>query len=161
MQEKYWNYLVQIKAWIFYLDIYAEKSFKWDRRINILGAIASSSSIAAWAIWKELSYIWALIIALSQVLTAIKDYFPFGRRLKALKPFIDELKILYIRMEYDWFKVSEGELTEKEINQLLFNYKKEFSEIETKYLKEEILVENLDYKELADQKVVKYYENNF
>ena len=53
MQQKYWNFMVQIKAWIFYLDIYAENSYKWDRRINMYGAIASSSSIAAWAIWKE------------------------------------------------------------------------------------------------------------
>ena len=60
--------MVQIKAWIFYLDIYAENSYKWDRRINMYGAIASSSSIAAWAIWKEWSYVWAVIIAISQVL---------------------------------------------------------------------------------------------
>ena len=61
--------MVQIKAWIFYLDIYAENSYKWDRRINMYGAIASSSSIAAWAIWKEWSYVWAVIIAISQVLS--------------------------------------------------------------------------------------------
>ena len=161
MQKKYWSYLVQIKAWIYYLDIYVEKSFQWDRRIKVFGAVASSSSIAAWTIWKEWSYICGVIIAVSQVLTAIKDYFPFGRRLKILKPFIDELKILYIKIEYDWFKVAEGEVTEKEINQLLFDYKKQFSEIESKYLNEEILIENLEYRNLADQKVTKYFENNF
>ena len=153
--------MVQIKAWIYYLDIYVEKSFLWDRRIKVFGAVASSSSIAAWTIWKEWSYIWGVIIAVSQVLTAIKDYFPFGRRLKILKPFIDELIILYIKIEYDWFKVAEGEVTEKEINQLLFDYKKQFSEIESKYLNEEILIENLEYRNLADQKVTKYFENNF
>lgn len=82
MQEKYWNYMVQIKAWTFYLDIYAEDSYKWDRRINIYGAIASSSSIAAWTIWRNWSFIWAAIIAISQVLTAIKQYLPFGRKVK-------------------------------------------------------------------------------
>lgn len=55
MQEKYWYYMVQVKSSIFYLDIYAERSYKWDRRINAYGAIASSSSIAAWAIWKDFS----------------------------------------------------------------------------------------------------------
>ena len=78
-----------------------------------------------------------------------------------MKPFIDELKILYIKIEYDWVKVAEGEVTEKEINQLLFDYKKQFSEIESKYLNEEILIENLEYRNLADQKVTKYFENNF
>ena len=120
-------------------------------RLNHVGQMAQSVQ----------DYSWGVIIAVSQVLTAIKDYFPFGRRLKILKPFIDELKILYIKIEYDWFKVAEGEVTEKEINQLLFDYKKQFSEIESKYLNEEILIENLEYRNLADQKVTKYFENNF
>lgn len=47
MQEKYWKYMVQIKHWIFYLDLYVEDSYKWDKRINIFGVIASSTSIAA------------------------------------------------------------------------------------------------------------------
>ena len=76
MQEKYWRYMVQIKAWIFYLDLYAEDSYKWDKRINIFGAIASSTSIAAWTIWSQLSYVWSVIIAVSQVLTAIKSFMP-------------------------------------------------------------------------------------
>ena len=50
MQQKYWKYMVQIKAWIFYLDVYTEDSYRWDKIINIVVAIASSSSIAAWAI---------------------------------------------------------------------------------------------------------------
>ena len=127
MQEKYWNYMVQIKAWTFYLDIYAEDSYKWDRRINIYGAIASSSSIAAWTIWRNWSFIWAAIIAISQVLTAIKQYLPFGRRLKYLQPFIEDMKLLYLKMEYDWYKVAAGELSETEINGLLYSYKKEYS----------------------------------
>lgn len=140
--------MVQIKAWIFYLDIYAENSYKWDRRINMYGAIASSSSIAAWAIWKEWSYVWAVIIAISQVLTAIKQYLPFGRRLKYLQPFIEDMKLLYLKMEYDWYKVAGGDLSESE-------------NIESKYLKEEILVENEKYKNKADDKTEEYFQNNF
>ena len=153
--------MVQIKAWIFYLDIYAENSYKWDRRINMYGAIASSSSIAAGAIWKEWSYVWAVIIAISQVLTAIKQYLPFGRRLKYLQPFIEDMKLLYLKMEYDWYKVAGGDLSESEINALLFSYKKEYSNIESKYLKEEILVENEKYKNKADDKTEEYFQNNF
>lgn len=161
MQEKYWNYMVQIKASIYYLDIYAEKSYKSDRRINVYGAIASSSSIAAWAIWKDWSYVWAFIIAISQVITAIKDFLPFGRRLKLLRPFVEDMKLLYIKIEYDWYRVSEGELTETEINTLIFTYKNEVAHIESKYLKEEILVENLDFMKTADLKTNDYFTNNF
>ena len=61
MQEKYWKYMVQIKAWIFYLDVYTEDSYRWDRIINIVVAIASSTSIAAWAIWQKYSFVWSII----------------------------------------------------------------------------------------------------
>ena len=104
--------MVQIKAWTFYLDIYAEDSYKWDRRINIYGAIASSSSIAAWTIWRSWSFIWAAIIAISQVLTAIKQYLPFGRRLKYLQPFIEDLNKLWNKgvMVYDAYNRCEFRL---------------------------------------------------
>lgn len=115
MQEKYWKYMVQIKAWIFYLDLYAEDSYKWDKRINVLGAIASSTSIAAWAIWQQLSFVWSVIIAISQVLTAIKGFLPYSKRLKILVPFMEDLKFLYNKIEYNWFNVASGELTEEDI----------------------------------------------
>ena len=69
--------------------------------------------------------------------------------------------LLYLKMEYDWYKVAGGDLSESEINALLFSYKKEYSNIESKYLKEEILVENEKYKNKADDKTEEYFQNNF
>ena len=161
MQEKYWKYMVQMKAWIFYLDLYAEDSYKWDKRINIFGAIASSTSIAAWAIWQQFSFVWSVIIAISQVLTVVKGFLPYSKRLKFLVPFIDDLKFLYNKIEHNWFNVAEGELTEGEINNLLYSFKDEFTNIENKYLKEETLLENEDFKKLADDKTDLYFSNNF
>lgn len=161
MQEKYWKYMVQIKAWIFYLDVYAEDSYKWDKRINVLGAIASSTSIAAWAIWQQLSFLWSVIIAISQVLTAIKSFLPYSKRLKVLVPFMEDLKFLYNKVEYNWFKIASGELTEEEINELLYTFKNEFTNIENKNLKEETLLENEDFKKIADKKTDLYFTNNF
>ena len=161
MQEKYWRYMVQIKAWIFYLDLYAEDSYKWDKRINIFGAIASSTSIAAWTIWSQLSYVWSVIIAVSQVLTAIKSFMPYSRRLKILVPFMEDLKFLYNKIEYNWFKVASGELSEDEINELLYAFKDDFASIENKNLKEGTLLENNKFKTIADKKTDVYFENNF
>ena len=134
MQEKYWKYMVQIKAWIFYLDVYTEDSYRWDRIINIVVAIASSTSIAAWAIWQKYSFIWSIIIAISQVLTTIKIFLPYSKRLKMLVPFMEDLKFLYNKIEYNWFKVASGDLSEDEINELLYSFKDEFTNIENKNL---------------------------
>lgn len=161
MQEKYWKYMVQIKAWTFYLDLYEESSYKWDKRIKIFSAVVSSSSIAAWAVWNELSYVWSVIIAVSQVLSAVKDFLPYSNRLKVIVPFKDDLKFLYNKIEFNWFNVASGELTEEEINKMLFDFKDEFANIENKNLKEEILLDNETFKEKADEKTELYFKNNF
>lgn len=153
--------MVQIKAWIFYLDLYEENSYKWERRINIFSAVVSSTSIAAWAIWQQFSYIWSIIIAISQVLNAIKAFLPYNKRLKVTITFLEDLKFLYNKIEYDWFKVSKGELTAEEINDILFAYKNEFTNIENKNLKEETLLDNEKFKKIADQKTDLYFQNNF
>ena len=149
MQEKYWKYMVQIKAWIFYLDVYTEDSYRWDRIINIVVAIASSTSIAAWAIWQKYSFVWSIIIAISQVLTTIKGFLPYSKRLKMLVPFMEDLKFLYNKIEYNWFKVASGDLSEDEINELLYSFKDEFSNIENKNLKEETLLEKDNFRKIA------------
>lgn len=161
MQEKYWKYMVQIKAWIFYLDIYTEDSYKWDKRVNILVAIASSTSIAAWAVWQKYSFVWSVIIAISQVLTAIKGFLPYSKRLKMLVLFMEELKFLYNKIEYNWFKVASGDLSENEINDLLYSFKDEFVNIENNNLKEETLLEKDNFRKIADKKNDVYFANNF
>lgn len=161
MQEKYWKYMVQIKAWLFYLDVYTEDSYKWDRIVNIVVAIASSTSIAAWAIWQKYSFVWSIIIAISQVLTTIKAFLPYSKRLKTLVPFMEDLKFLYNKIEYNWLKIASGDLSEDEINELLYSFKDEFTNIENKNLKEETLLENNNFREIADRKTDAYFANNF
>lgn len=153
--------MCQIKAWIFYLDVYTEDSYRWDRIINIVVAIASSKSIAAWAIWQKYSFVWSIIIAISQVLTTIKGFLPYSKRLKMLVPFMEDLKFLYNKVEYNWFKVASGDLSEHEINELLYSFKDEFANIENKNLKEETLLEKDNFREIADRKNDEYFANNF
>ena len=64
-------------------------------------------------------------------------------------------------MEYEWYKVAGGEITESEINTLLYTYKKEVSDIEAKYLKDDVLIENNSYMSIANRKTDLYFENNF
>lgn len=161
MQEQYWSYMVQTKFSVYYLDNYAENIYKKERNINVFCAIASSASIAAWAVWTEWAYVWGFIIAISQVLTSVKEYFPYARQLKMLKHFVEEMKMIYINIEQEWFRVAEGNLTENEINKLLFMYKKKVTELESKYLSENILVENLEYAKKADKQCTEYFERNF
>jgi hypothetical protein len=161
MQQKYWNNMVQVKSSEFYLDIYLDNSYRWNQVINVFSAIASSSSIACWTIWKDFSYVWAVIIAVSQVINTIKEFFPYNKMLKLLPPFLADVKSFYIKTEKDWYNVAGGEMTEDDINTLLYSYKEEFSEIEGKYLKDDVLIEKTRYMKEADQKTELYFKNNF
>lgn len=161
IQQRYWNYLFQIKSWTFYLNIYADNSYRWQRRIDCYTAITSSSSIALWAIWKKYSFIWAIFIALSQIVNAIKVYLPFSKRLEFINPFINDLQTLFNNMDYKWFQVANGELSENEINEALHLYKNKFLQLEQKYLKGNVLPENCEYLKRADEKAIAYFNSNY
>ena len=78
-----------------------------------------------------------------------------------LVPFMEDLKFLYNKIEYNWFKVASGDLSEDEINELLYSFKDEFANIENKNLKEETLLEKDNFREIADRKNDAYFANNF
>lgn len=161
MQERYWRYLVQIKAWIFYIDEYTDNSYKWEKRINIFLAITSSSSIAAWAIWSEYGFIWALLIAISQVVTAIKPHLPFSKRLEVLSRISNQLQTLFNKADFQWYKVSYGELTENEINDALFQLREQYTENVGKVLELEPLPENETFRKSADKKAEEYFKSAY
>ena len=74
---------------------------------------------------------------------------------------MEDLKFLYNRMEYTWFKVASGEMTEEEINEILYEFKNEYTNIENKHLKNETLLENEKFKKKSDMKTDAYFKNNF
>ena len=91
-QQKYWSLLKELKTHVIYLHNYAASSEWQDKSVNIFLAITSSSSIAAWAIWQEHQIVWAVIIASSQVATAVKPFLPFRQRLSPISDLNDAIQ---------------------------------------------------------------------
>lgn len=161
MQERYWKYMVQLKAWIFYVDEYINVSYKWDRRINVFVAITSSSSIAAWAIWSRYSFLWALLIAMSQVIVAIKPHLPFSKRIETLSRVSTLLQTLFNKADYQWYKISNGDLSESEINDSLFDLRRQYLETVGKELSIISLPEKEALKRTSDSKVTSFFQNGY
>ena len=161
MQERYWREMIQTKYSEFYIDLYLENSVIMDRRINVLLAIASCGSIASWAIWNQFALIWALIVAASQVVSVIKPYLPYSKRVEDLYNYSSDIKGLYIKMEYDWFYVSNGDFTEEEINETLFKYKTEYNTFTGKHLQKDYLTMNDIIKAKAESFVEEYFKKNY
>ncbi len=81
-QANYWNLFYDLNVYFHYLQIYQERDQAVIRYIGIFTAVTSSSSIAAWAIWQNVSWLWAIIIALSQVLNVVVSFLPYRQREK-------------------------------------------------------------------------------
>lgn len=158
MQDRYWNYMQEKRCYIYYLDMYVDCSYIQDKYIRMLSAIVSSASIAAWTMWQQYSYVWAAIIAVFHVINVVKDILPYSKRLKYMAPFIKELKLLCNKIEYNWFKVSSGKMTEEEMNELLFNFENEFIEMENEHLAKEALLNNKWFMKKAKKKTDTYFQ---
>ncbi|MDD5065219.1 MAG: hypothetical protein PHQ35_10745 [Phycisphaerae bacterium] len=133
-QDRYWKEFFQLRVHVDYLELYMEQSEFIDKTINIFLGITSSSSICGWVIWQKYSFVWAVIIAISQLVGAIKQFLPYQTRLKAVSGILRDFEELLIIAEMKWFDVSEGNLTEEEINKLQFDIRSKKTKALRKHL---------------------------
>jgi hypothetical protein len=160
-QQSYWNELVRMRIHELYLEEYLHRTQIIDRGINIVLAIASSASIAAWAVWQNYPLLWAIIIGASQVITAIKPFLPFRNRLKAIPALLRDLDKVYFEAEYRWFDVSHGQLTERQIFQLHSKISKRRAEAIQRSLGASPLPTKTKYLDRARDSATVYFHNRF
>ena len=89
-----------------------------DTRVTALGtvrAIASSGSIAAWALWREYAFVWGAIIATSQVADALRDVFPFTKKHKAASAHTIMLGSIFIDAQLEWENIFSGRYADDQI----------------------------------------------
>ena len=118
-------------------------------------------SIAGWAIWQEHSFVWGLIIAGSQVVTAIKRFFPYATRINQLQGVVAELEILFVQMENDWYGVSEGSLSEQSIHRLNSDFRAKKPDIIRKYISKTTLPDQQSLREKAEFLAKQYVEQKY
>jgi len=133
-QERYWKELFELRVHVIYLDLYMQQSEVRDKAINIFLAVTSSSSICGWAIWNKYSFIWAVIIAVSQLINAAKQFLPYRTRWKAISSIVKDLETLLNCYEKKWYDVAEGNLTSEEINTLQFEVRSQKTKAVQKHL---------------------------
>lgn len=158
-QERYWKELFELRVHVNYLERYMEESEFIDNSINIFLAVTSSSSICGWAIWNKYSFLWAVIIAASQVINVVKQFLPYKARLKTTGGILKELEELLYSYETKWFDVERGDLKEDEINKLQFEIRSEKTKIVQKHLGTNTLPEKGRLLRKAKQSAEIYIKN--
>jgi len=157
-QSRFWNEMVQLKAHIFYLGYHRRKSDQVDFWIKCVTAVTSSASIAGWAIWQSYGFGWGLIIAVSQVIGATKQYLPYEARRKSCNDACKDLENHFIRSESDWYYVAEGTLTNEEIHKKLISLKKRKSQIVKKCMAVLVLPRKPKYEQRAKNDATDYFQ---
>lgn len=94
---------------------------KLDLITNIFLVLATSSSIAAWAIWKELPLLWAIIIGVSQILTLAKPYFLFPKYIKVFNEKSIHWQNNTLILEELWHKINHSEIEISEATDIYFS----------------------------------------
>jgi len=118
-QEYFWKEFYRLKVHINYVELMLSKTENWDRWIKMISAIASSTSIAGWVIWKEYAFVWGGFIAASQVMSAIRPYLPYKERLRCYAALLIELEEIQLSVESRWIEISGGEYAEAKIRNSL------------------------------------------
>ncbi len=161
MGHFYWTRLTQKKFELYYFSEHFKRCVKINRIINILCAIASSSSIAAWATWQQLSFYWGAIIVISQLIIAINEILPYQSRIKILSDLSAELTPIYYDMEKSWYRVANGSLPEDKIYDICYAYLKQWNAIEEKYFRDDCLPISEKCKSEAEKQKNNYFKSNF
>ena len=107
--------MIELKVAVSYIRLYRDYLGKWVAGLGTLRAIASSGSIAAWALWKDYAFVWGVIIAASQVLDALKDVFPFTKKHKAASAHTITLGGIFIDAQLEWENIFSGRYTDDQI----------------------------------------------
>ena len=149
---------MQLRASVYYLQAYQIHSEKWDNRIQIFLAITSSSSIGGWVIWNEYGIIWGCVIAVSQVINAIKGFLPFQKRAKQIGSLNTEVEKLALDAESQWYSVFEGRLTDEDIFDLVTKLKQQKLEASHKHFKDQALPTKSKYITEAEERTRAYFQ---
>ncbi|NHR07905.1 hypothetical protein HA052_22180 [Chromobacterium haemolyticum] len=156
-QERFWKELFQLKVHINYVEAHIHEAEKYDRRFKMFMAVSSSASIGAWAIWKDLSFLWAAIIALSQVIAAISPHLPYRERLKTYASMLHELEEVFIQAEAKWHDVALGKYDEGEINKARTNLRLQKQKILKKHLPSTVIPDDSEKADKAEELALSYF----
>ena len=157
-QQLYWKELFQLYVHGNYVERFLQQADKTDRSISIYLAICSSTSIAAWVVWKDYALVWAVLIASSQVVQAIRPYFPYQERIKHLSALRNGFATLFAIANARWPSIAEGTVDTADISKYRSEIALKQIELESKAFPGAGLPENQEFLEEATVQAEQYFK---
>lgn len=158
--QLYWNKMTQMKFHLIYIGYHYRRNICIERVINILLAIVSTGSLGGLFL-TSFQKTWAIILVLTQVLTAAKPYLPYSTRITELDKEITSLGIIYSEVERKWRDVFSGKYDDNEVNEIIYDYVKKWDAIVAENLKGDSLPRKKKFIEQANEENHLYFESMF
>ena len=133
-QNQYWLEMQQLRLDAIYVRGYRDSIAKMETTIAAIRAITSSGSIGAWVIWRQYAFVWAALIAITQIADALRDVFPFRKRRQALSGWCNALNRLFVDAQRDWDSIASGLLSNPKIASLTHQLRQKVQRYEETYL---------------------------
>ncbi len=115
-QQRYWNTLEELIFHGYVLQAHCQAAGSVDRKVKAFLAVASSTSLGIWAVFKAYPLLWAGIIVATQIVTATSKFLPYTGRLKAAGACAHDFREIQNWAESKWCEMVDGELTVPQIN---------------------------------------------
>jgi len=160
LKKQIFNKLLDSKYKYFTLDLLTAKYYKYDRNLNIFLAFTSSGSVAGWAIWKEIPWLWGIIIIASQLVIVLKPYFPFSKYSKEFSEKYVLLQSLVNELEQFYLKIHLKKITEEQAIEDFFKIKHEI-ESSLNFSNENDFNVNKRMKKKAEHRMKIYLKTNY
>lgn len=142
------------------MQLYRDHFAKRVTWLGALKAVASSVGIAAWAVWNKYGFLWALIIAASQVADALKEVFPFTKKHRAASELTLALASLFIDVQLEWENIVSGRFTDDQVLNRLHKLRRlRFNAQKANF--PDGLAEKADLKDKAKRQVEEYFKANY
>lgn len=161
MRAQYWNMMTQKKYHLFYLSYHLNLYVKIERWLNIFLAIVSTGSLVGLFACEEYQKVLAAILALAQIVTAARPYFPFAKRIKDLDKGITLLTKVYSSIEKEWNDINIEDIDDSKINDILYKFAKEWDDVDAEILKKDSLPFIKKFYEKAAEENERYFKNMF
>lgn len=138
MRTRFWMLYVEIKDADCYWTCYLGKTRCANNLIIGFSLFVTLGGMGSWVIWQKYGWIWAAVVAVSQLLASVRFLFPFDARIGALQYFLPDLHDMLIDVEHLWGEIDRKpeNYTDDKISKLVLKHTKQLAELEKKYLKD-------------------------
>ncbi|WP_026473122.1 hypothetical protein [Alkaliflexus imshenetskii] len=123
IRDKIWYFLADSKANEILSGLIVKKYQRRELFLSIFLALATSSSVGAWAFWNKFPSVWLVIIAISQFLFVVKPYLLFSKYVKIFNEKSVHWQHLTVQIEELWHNINHNYVNEKEASKLYFELK--------------------------------------